>query len=57
LRFATNAAMPSRASSVPYSIAPTAGSLLGGADLMISAYRPHRAEAVGYALHVAAAVT
>src|SRR6185437_4454220 len=40
-RFATNAAMPSRASSVPYSTAPTAGSLLGGVGLTISAYRPH----------------
>jgi hypothetical protein len=57
LRFATNAAMPSRASSVPYSTAPTAGSLLGGVGLMISAYRPHRAEAAGYALHVAATAT
>jgi ABC-type glycerol-3-phosphate transport system substrate-binding protein len=34
-----------------------AGSLLGGAGLMISAYRPHRAEAAGYALHVAASAT
>jgi multiple sugar transport system substrate-binding protein len=37
--------------------AEPAGSLLGGAGLMISAYRPHRAEAAGYALHVAAAAT
>jgi len=57
LRFATNAAMPSRASSVPYSTAPTAGSLLAGVGLMISVYRPHRDEAAGYALHVAAAAT
>jgi hypothetical protein len=34
LRFAANAAMPSRASSVPYSTAPTAGSLLGGVGLI-----------------------
>jgi len=33
------------------------GSLLGGAGLLVSAYSPHRAEAAGYALHVAAAPT
>ncbi len=37
--------------------AEPAGSLLGGAGLMVSAYRPHRAEAAAYALHVAAAAT
>ena len=37
--------------------AEPAGSLLGGAGLMISAYRPHRAEAAGYARHVAASAT
>ena len=37
--------------------AEPAGSLLGGAGLMISACRPHRAEAAGYALHVAASAT
>ena len=36
---------------------PPAGSLLGGAGLMVSAYRPHRAAAAGYALHVASAAT